>query len=166
MELTKNKQRLFIREMKKRMFEHDELNFYKDTIKLLKPKTIEDYIKIVNLGRGTNLWDQNLEFFWDFYITRIEDLLSTREEICNYLIKHNIERNLAYEISQFVGKGKANREFNKLIKREVDYTLWRKYVIELKEKCDWWFIDFVRYLKYIPNKDHGKEMFESIIEEN
>lgn len=57
MEITKNKQRLVIREMKKRMLEHDELNFYKDTIKFLKPKTIEDYIKIVNFGHSTNLWD-------------------------------------------------------------------------------------------------------------
>lgn len=106
----------------------------------LKPKTVDDFVKVISLAHGTRVWKDNQdELFKDGKIN-IYNIISNREDVYEYLIQHSIEHNIAIDIVKRMSKARTSK-FN---------VLWQKYVdIMKKHDCDDMFIDILSKVLYI-----------------
>lgn len=114
--------------------------FENKVAKLLKSKTINDYVKIISLAHGTRVWKENQdELFRDGKID-IHNVISNREDVYEYLIQHAIEHNIAINIVKQMSKARTSKS----------YELWQKYIVVMKEhNCDDLFIDIASKVLYI-----------------
>lgn len=82
--------------------------FEEEVAKLLKPKTIDDYVKIISLAHGTRVWKENQdELFKDGKID-IHSVISNREDVYEYLIQHSIEHDVAIDIVKQMSKARTS----------------------------------------------------------
>ncbi len=115
-------------------------DFEKDIAKILKPKTIDDYIKIKSIAHSTDVWNNNQNKLVKEKKINLNNLIATREDILEYLLNHKIERKIALEIVAFISLGKKKKEPNK----------WDEYVKVMKEhNCDDMFIDIFSKILFI-----------------
>lgn len=114
--------------------------FEEEVAKLLKPKTIDDYVKVISLAHGTKVWKENQdELFKDGKID-IHSLISNREDVYEYLVNHSIEHDTAIDIVKQMSKARTSKS----------NELWQKYVDIMKEyDCDDMFINIVSKVLYI-----------------
>ena len=114
--------------------------FEKEVSKLLKPKTIDDYVKVISLAHGTRVWKENQDKLFNDGKINIHNLISNREDVYEYLIQHLIEHTVAIDIVKQMSKARTSSS-NKL---------WQKYVVIMKEhNCDETFINVVSKVLYI-----------------
>lgn len=115
-------------------------DFEKDIAKILKPKTIHDYIQIKSIAHGTNVWNNNQDILVKEKKINLNNLIATREDILEYLLNLSIDRCKALEIVNFIRKGKQKREPKK----------WNKYVKVMKDhNCEDMFIDIFSKIEFI-----------------
>ena len=114
--------------------------FEEEVAKQLKPKTMDDYVKVVSLAHGVHAWTENQkELFKDGKID-IHKIISNREDVYEYLVKHSIKHEIAIDIVKQISKSRTN-ETNEL---------WKKYVeIMKKHNCDDTFIDILSKILFI-----------------
>lgn len=114
--------------------------FEEEVSKQLKPKSMDDYVKVISLAHGTKVWKENQdELFKDGKID-IHSVISNREDVYEYLIQHSIEHDVAIDIVKQISKSRTN-ETNEL---------WKKYVDVMKEhNCDDIFINIISKVLYI-----------------
>lgn len=86
-----------------------ESNKAKEIIDKIQPVTLEDLIKIESLVKGT--WKDNIEKIIGKH--SLNEVLCTRDDIFLYLYEKGIEKRVAFEISEFIGKGKINTNKSK-----------------------------------------------------
>lgn len=114
--------------------------FEKEISSSLKPKTIDDYAKIISLAHGTHVWKKNQEELFKQGKINIHNIISNREDIYEYLINHSIEHDVAIEIVKQLSKSRINRS----------NELWQKYLNIMKEhNCDDMFINVLSKMLYI-----------------
>lgn len=115
-------------------------NFEKELVKILKPKTMSDFVKIKSIGHGTNVWNDNQDKLVKEKKIDIKNLIASREDILEYLLNHKIEKDKALEIVKFIRKGKSLKFPDK----------WNEYVEIMKEhNCEDMFIDIFSKILYI-----------------
>ena len=109
-------------------------------VEILKPKTIQDYIKIKSIGHGTNVWRNNQEILVKEGKINLNNLIATREDILEYLLNHSIDKDMSLEILHYIYRGKWNHYPN----------LWNKYVKIMKDhNCEDMFIDIFSKIEFI-----------------
>ena len=109
----------------------------------LKPKTIDDYAKIISLAHGTYVWKKNQEELFKQGKIDIHNIISNREDIYEYLINHSIEHDIAIDIVKQLSKSSTNKS----------NELWQRYINIMKEhNCDDMFIDILSKLLYISGR--------------
>jgi len=114
--------------------------------KILKPNSIDDYIKIKSISHGTNVWNNNQDILIKNNIINIKNLIANREDVFEYLINHNIDKNISIEIINFIRKGKQQKSL-------VD---WNKYIEIMKQNnCDDLFIEIISKIKFIYGRGHA-----------
>lgn len=114
--------------------------FEKEISSSLKPKTIDDYAKIISLAHGTHVWKKNQEELFKQGKINIHNIISNREDIYEYLINHSIEHDVAIEIVKQLSKSRINRS----------NEFWQKYLNIMKEhNCDDMFINVLSKMLYI-----------------
>ena len=114
--------------------------FEKEISSSLKPKTIDDYAKIISLAHGTHVWKKNQEELFKQGKINIHNIISNCEDIYEYLINHSIEHDVAIEIVKQLSKSRINRS----------NELWQKYLNIMKEhNCDDMFINVLSKMLYI-----------------
>lgn len=98
---------------------------------ILKPKTINDYVKIKCLSKSVHLWKNNQE---ELNLS-IESIISNIEDIYDYLMEHSIDKTSILEIINLI--------LTKSITSSV--YLWNKYVELMKNhNCDDVFINTLK----------------------
>ena len=114
--------------------------FEEEISKQLKPKTIDDYVKVISLAHGTRVWKENqADLFKDGKID-IHSVISNREDVYEYLIQHSIEHGVAIDIVKQMSKARTSSS----------NELWQKYVdVMKKHNCDDMFIDILSKVLYI-----------------
>lgn len=139
---------LAIRICTKELFDKEEITFRNilnskfelELAEKLKPETMEDYVKIKNLSHGTDVWKHNQEELFNCEKINIKNIISSREDIFEYLIEHKINNDMAIEITNFIRRGKQFRDKEK----------WMKYVELMKKyNCDDLYIDIFSKIKFI-----------------
>ena len=134
-------------------------DFARNILNIVKPKNIEELIKISGLCHGTNVWNKNQDELIKANEIKIEDVIATRDDIFNYLVNLGINRKTSYNIMEFVRKGKAykseindNKRCIELEKQWNDYKeIMKKYDVS-KE-----FVDTCSKIMYLFPKAHAAQ---------
>ena len=85
--------------------EQEEDGKLKKILLKANPQSIEQLIKCYSLYRGTGVWDNNIENLIEKY--SINEMLCSREDIYLYLQRCGIDKKIAFDIMELVGKGRT-----------------------------------------------------------
>lgn len=117
-----------------------------------KPKNFSDLVKISGLSHGTNVWNTNSQELvlgrTEFGTIPFAEVIGCRDDIMVYLLEHGLAPKMAFDIMEFVRKGKAAKK--------SDPVKWQGFVDEMKEKKipDWYYWSCER-IEYMFPKAHA-----------
>lgn len=121
--------------------------FVRDIILKTKPTTFEDLIKVEGLSRGTDVWIENAQELIKNGIATLNEVITCRDDIMNYLTKQGIEKEIAFNIMETVRKGKVR------INKEEK---WKEYKEIMKNhKVPEWYIKSCEKILYLFPRAHA-----------
>ena len=82
-------------------------DFVQGMILDIKPKTIDDLIKISGLSHGTDVWLKNAQVLLQKGTCSFSDVIGCRDDIMIELIRKGLEPSMAFKIMESVRKGKG-----------------------------------------------------------
>lgn len=96
----------------------------------LKPKTFNDYVKIISLAHGTNVWSDNQDKLFEKGKINIKNIISNREDIYELLLDHSIDEKTALRMCKvlFFPKKNKNYEWKECIKIMNDHNIDDMYI--------------------------------------
>jgi len=106
-----------------------------------KPTTFSELVRISGLSHGTDVWVNNAQELVKSGLAELKDVISTRDDIMNYLIQKGLPNKNAFKIMENVRKGKGLRE--------EDVDLMKKYNVPK------WYIESCNKIKYMFPKAHA-----------
>ena len=114
------------------------------------PKTFAELVKISGLSHGTGIWAGNSQELvlgkTEYGKIPFSDVIGCRDDIMVYLLYQNLEPIKAFEIMEFVRKGKVKKDPEK----------WTKYKAYMQEKnVPAWYIWSCEQIQYMFPKAHA-----------
>lgn len=85
-------------------------NFTRNMLDDIKPTTVSALIKMSGFSHGTDVWTNNAQDLIRNKTATIDEVISCRDDIMNYLIKKGLENSDAFHIMEFVRKNKVLSE--------------------------------------------------------
>jgi len=125
--------------------------FVRKMLEETRPKTFAELVKISGLSHGTDVWANNAQDLVNHKYTEyghidFKSLIGCRDDIMVYLMYYGLEPKDAFDIMEFVRKGKASKETEK----------WEKYSQIMKDNnIPNWFIWSCGQIKYMFPKAHA-----------
>jgi DNA polymerase-3 subunit alpha (Gram-positive type) len=121
-------------------------SFVMQILKDTRPKTYSELVRISGLSHGTDVWLNNAQDVVRSGEAKLSEIITVRDDIMNYLIDKGLEKKMAFDIMEFVRKGKPSKEVEK----------WREYSKVMREKqVPDWYIESCRKIKYMFPKGHA-----------
>ena len=116
------------------------------------PKNFSDLVKISGLSHGTDVWATNCQDLvlgtTEFGKIPFSEVIGCRDDIMVYLIEHGLEPKMAFDIMEYVRKGKAAKGENP--------AKWAKFVETMQEKnIPQWYYWSCERIKYMFPKAHA-----------
>lgn len=131
--------------------------FEEKVSKQLKPKTIEDYAKIISLAHSTHVWNYNQEVLFNIGKIDINNIIATREDIYEYLLAHTIDVDVILNIIKYL----------RTARNKMSNELWKKYMDVMKEQnCDEMIIEILSNIQYISGRGQAISECLFAIDEN
>ena len=123
-------------------------DFGMDVLKISKPETFEDIVKILGMMHGTDIWLDNIEQLIKDGEINISQAISSRDDIYSYLIEKEIDEELSYAIAEDVRRG--------IIKRGRKQEFWDSAKEVMSEAgVEEWFISVCEKITYLFPKVHS-----------
>ena len=122
-------------------------DFVRNMILEIKPTCFEDLVKISGLAHGTYVWTDNAQELIENETATLNEVISLRDDIMNYLIEKGIEKEIAFNIMESVRKRKIinNRE-----------TRWEEYKKIMKNhNVPDWYIKSCEKIAYLFPRAHA-----------
>ena len=124
--------------------------FVRDMLTDSRPNTFADIVKISGLSHGTDVWLNNAKDLVTgkskFGKIPFKEVIGCRDDIMVFLISNSMPQNIAFEISEFIRKGKAAGNPDK----------WDGYKLIMRDhKIPEWYIDSCGKIKYMFPKAHA-----------
>lgn len=85
-------------------------NYTNEIIKAIKPKNLNDLIKLICIEHGTDAWNDNQDTLIKNKTIKIDELISSRDDVADYLISKGCSKNLSIRTMESVRKGRFNQE--------------------------------------------------------
>ena len=104
--------------------------YTRDIIKVARPKSFDDLVKISALAHGTDVWHGNQKELVEHGRIRLSDCIASRDDIMIYLMNMTMPKDVAYKIMDSVRKGKGLTDEQKQMMREADVPEWYILVCE------------------------------------
>lgn len=138
-------------------------DFVKNMIQIAKPKNFNDLVCISALSHGTDVWLHNALLLVEQEGKKVDEVISNRDDMFNYLLDNGIDRKLVYDIVEFVRKGRASKARSKSSFVFVDKdkykeynTKWNEYKKIMQEhNIPDWYINSAEKIKYMFPKAHS-----------
>ena len=130
-------------------------------IETSKPRNFNDLVCISALSHGTDTWTYNAESLIRYEHKKVDEVISNREDIFNYLISNGMEKDIAFEIVEFIRKGRASKGrslWQHQRDRFKDWNdQWAKYKDILKtHNIPEWYIENAEKISYMFPKAHAR----------
>lgn len=84
-------------------------NYTNEIIKAVQPKTINDLIKVISVGHGSVAWNNNQEPLIINETITIKELIGSRDDVADYLIKKGYPKDVSTKIMESVRNGQFNQ---------------------------------------------------------
>ena len=106
-----------------------------------KPTTFAELVRISGLSHGTDVWLHNAQDLVVDKVVEFKDVISTRDDIMNYLLFKGLPPKMAFTIMENVRKGKGLKP---------------EFIEEMnKHDVPQWYIDSCQKIKYMFPKAHA-----------
>ncbi|PAB61230.1 PolC-type DNA polymerase III [Anaeromicrobium sediminis] len=106
-----------------------------------QPTTFAELVRISGLSHGTDVWLNNAQDLVRQNIAQLKDVISTRDDIMNYLILKGLPPKSAFKIMENVRKGKGLSEDDE--------------EMMIDNKVPNWYIESCKKIKYMFPKAHA-----------
>lgn len=116
-------------------------NFTRAMLDDIQPKTLSALFKISGFSHGTDVWTNNAQDLIRNGTANIDELISCRDDIMNYLMLKGVENSKAFRIMEDVRK---NRELT-----EEELTIMKEHGVPD------WYVQSCRTLKYLFPRAHA-----------
>lgn len=116
-------------------------NFTRAMLDDIKPTTISALIKISGFSHGTDVWTNNAQDLIRSGTATVDELISCRDDIMNYLMLKGVEKSAAFRIMEDVRK---NREL-----KEDELEIMSSHGVPD------WYVQSCRTLKYLFPRAHA-----------
>lgn len=84
-------------------------NYTNEIIKAVQPKNINDLIKVINVTHGSVVWNNNQEALIRNKTITIKELISSRDDVVDYLIGKGYPKNISIRIMESIRRGQFNQ---------------------------------------------------------
>lgn len=132
-----------------------EINDIKEIIGATKPQNFNDFVCTLALANGRGTWLYNA----DDLIKKgkkVTEVISNRDDMYNYLYNKGIEKDIAYNITTFVRKGKAFKAVMECNADKECKQKWNEYKeIMKKHNISEWYIKSAEKIKYMIPKSQS-----------
>lgn len=81
--------------------------FVRGMLEDTRPKNFSELVRISGFSHGTNVWLNNARDLITSGKVKLEEAISTRDDIMNYLIEHHVKPLTAFKVMENVRKGKG-----------------------------------------------------------
>ena len=133
--------------------------FIMNMLEIIKPRNLNDLVCTSCLSHGTNTWSYNAENLIKYESKKVDETISNREDLYNYLLQKGIDKCSAFDIMEFIRKGKTKRIYNKNSNKYDELkTKWDEYEKIMHEhNIPDWYISSAKKIAYIFTKAHVLE---------
>ncbi len=111
-----------------------------------KPTTFVELVIIAGLSHGTDVWLNNAQDLVKSGKATLSEVIGLRDDIMVYLIQHGLEPSLAFNIMEFVRKGRAAREG-----MPPEY----EEAIKAQSSIPDWYLESCKKIQYMFPKAHA-----------
>ena len=125
--------------------EYGKTYIREEILPYVEVESISDLIKVIGFAYGTGTWEGNAKELIVSHTTDLSGCISSRDDVLLFLQQKGIDKELSYEMMEFIRKGKAKR-----LGLPED---WKKTMRE--HDIPEWYIDSCEKIEYLFPKAHA-----------
>lgn len=118
--------------------------FVRGMLEDTRPKNFSELVRISGFSHGTDVWLNNAQDLIKNGTVKLEDAISTRDDVMNYLIHHGVKPLTAFKVMENVRKGKGLEKNGSNNRAELDAA-----------HIPQWFIDSCLKIGYLFPRAHA-----------
>ena len=118
--------------------------FVRQMIQDVQPKNFSQVVRVSGYSHGTDVWLNNAQDLIRSGTVKLEEAISTRDDVMNYLIEHGVRPLTAFKVMENVRKGKGLEKGGSNNKAELDAA-----------HVPQWFIDSCLKIGYLFPRAHA-----------
>ena len=118
--------------------------FVRGMLEDTRPKNFSELVRISGFSHGTGVWLNNAQDLIKNGVVKLEDVISTRDDVMNYLIQHGVKPLTSFKVMENVRKGKGLEKGGSNNRAELDAA-----------HVPQWFIDSCLKIGYLFPRAHA-----------